>query len=651
MPRKTPLFGFNLFYHNESVLSFEDIAPNAIYNGAVQPDASSSLNYNFKRMDFVLQSILSGTTAFTSLRTTQDVIAGRDVVVGRDLRVKGSILLPRDNRPTPHVVFDFGDALINSGLGTNGTVTLTRGGVSDTTPERLKPFSSNNEGALFAGTNAYDAVLRVTKPQGFFDTGLDAYFRLFLAFDKVPQNLSQIILDVSYDEGVTYPVQFNFAGVENVGNASFLSEPLELSSVQRPSSVRLTLQGTGSPAVNFSLRRFALLSGATPALDGFYLPKGGGTVHGGLVIEGASSVGALSVTGALSVSGALTATGSLSGFEAAKLVGQPFDNTNYPANQNPNSVTVQSLLDGLRRSINNIIDNTVGVFQSIDTVDLDVSGQALFNGPVRVGGKLNFTAQERAPNITAGVNGTLFYLNQDESSPTAANADLILRDIRYRDVYRDDGPVRFFGAAQGGGGMAAQGIKVKGGLFSDSYTGDAVRRVEIRQSVANDLDGMVIRSSTAANNVAGQLWAGTGGFVIDSRLGNLTGAANIHLQSGGIDRLRYSAFLNDFAFLNGTKLTLGDTLKGVYAGSVRLSGTNTPPTRFPAGFSGINYGSSYAISHPLGSHSFSYSLTSTDANIAVTSASDAYNIYVYFRRISDGVAVSSPGFTFQVFAY
>ena len=336
------------------MLSFEDIAPDAIYNGAVQPDASSSLNYNFKRMDFVLQSILSGTTAFTSLRTTQDVIAGRDVVVGRDLNVKGSILLPRDNRPTPHVVFDFGDALINSGLGSNGVVTLTRNGASDTTAARLAPFSSGNNGALFSGVSAYDAVLSVTKAAGFFDTTLDAYFRLFLAFDKVPQNLSQIILDVSYDSGVTYPVQFSFSGVDKVGNASFLSEPLELSSVQQPTGVRLTLQGTGAVAVNFTLRRFAMLSGATPALDGFYLPKGGGTVYGGLDIEGASSVTALSVTGAL------TATGSLSGFEATKLFGKAFDNTNYPANQNPNSSTVQALLDGLRRSINNILDNTVG---------------------------------------------------------------------------------------------------------------------------------------------------------------------------------------------------------------------------------------------------------------------------------------------------
>jgi len=49
--------------------------------------------------------------------------------------------------------------------------------------------------------------------------------------------------------------------------------------------------------------------------------------------------------------------------------------------------------------------------------------------------------------------------------------------------------------------------------------------------------GMVVRSSTTASNVAGHLWPGTGGFVIDSRLGNLTGAANLHLRTGGKDRL------------------------------------------------------------------------------------------------------------------
>ncbi|MEZ4875922.1 MAG: tail fiber domain-containing protein, partial [Flavobacteriaceae bacterium] len=50
-------------------------------------------------------------------------------------------------------------------------------------------------------------------------------------------------------------------------------------------------------------------------------------------------------------------------------------------------------------------------------------------------------------------------------------------------------------------------------------------------------NGMLIRSATTAANVSGQLWAGTTGFVIDSRLGNLTGGRNLHLRTGGVDRL------------------------------------------------------------------------------------------------------------------
>ncbi|MEZ4778851.1 MAG: tail fiber domain-containing protein [Flavobacteriaceae bacterium] len=50
-------------------------------------------------------------------------------------------------------------------------------------------------------------------------------------------------------------------------------------------------------------------------------------------------------------------------------------------------------------------------------------------------------------------------------------------------------------------------------------------------------NGMLIRSATTAANVSGQLWAGTTGFVIDSRLGNLTGDRNLHLRTGGVDRL------------------------------------------------------------------------------------------------------------------
>lgn len=69
----------------------------------------------------------------------------------------------------------------------------------------------------------------------------------------------------------------------------------------------------------------------------------------------------------------------------------------------------------------------------------------------------------------------------------------------------------------------------------------AIRKLDILTTVANENGGMVVRSATGASNVAGHLWAGTGGFVIDARLGNLTGAANLHLRTGGSDRVHISS--------------------------------------------------------------------------------------------------------------
>jgi len=60
-------------------------------------------------------------------------------------------------------------------------------------------------------------------------------------------------------------------------------------------------------------------------------------------------------------------------------------------------------------------------------------------------------------------------------------------------------------------------------------------------------EGIVIRSATTATNVAGHLWPGTGGFVIDARQGNLTGAANLHLRTNATDRLH----------INGTSGNVG----------------------------------------------------------------------------------------------
>jgi hypothetical protein len=62
-----------------------------------------------------------------------------------------------------------------------------------------------------------------------------------------------------------------------------------------------------------------------------------------------------------------------------------------------------------------------------------------------------------------------------------------------------------------------------------------IKRLDILTGTSSE--GMVVRSATTATNVAGHIWPGSGGFVIDARLGNLTGAANLHLRTGGTDRI------------------------------------------------------------------------------------------------------------------
>jgi len=62
-----------------------------------------------------------------------------------------------------------------------------------------------------------------------------------------------------------------------------------------------------------------------------------------------------------------------------------------------------------------------------------------------------------------------------------------------------------------------------------------IKKIDVLTGTSSE--GIVIRSATTATNVAGHLWPGSGGFVVDARQGNLTGATNLHLRTGGTDRL------------------------------------------------------------------------------------------------------------------
>lgn len=64
-----------------------------------------------------------------------------------------------------------------------------------------------------------------------------------------------------------------------------------------------------------------------------------------------------------------------------------------------------------------------------------------------------------------------------------------------------------------------------------------IRIVDILSPTAGENGGIVIRSATDNTRVAGHIWPGTGGFVIDAKAGDLTGSANLHLRTGGQERI------------------------------------------------------------------------------------------------------------------
>ncbi|WP_122653436.1 hypothetical protein [Escherichia coli] len=283
MPRKTPIYGFNLFYHDESVISAEDVRPGSAYTGTLQPDPTNTLNYNFKLMEDLVQSILNGRLAFTSISTVQDVVAGRDVVVGRQLILNPEygLILNADHRPSPHVLLDFADALVYAGDADNTTLTITAAGNSITNVTQKNPFKPDNSTLTLSGNSVYPVVFTVSSSGTLIDTSLSARVRLYLSFDTVPQGLSGVRLEASQD-GSTFTTIGYYT--QNLGNKYLLLGPATLTS--NPKAVRITLEGTNSTSINFKVRRVALLHEGTPALEGFYLPRAGGSVYGDVAVKG-----------------------------------------------------------------------------------------------------------------------------------------------------------------------------------------------------------------------------------------------------------------------------------------------------------------------------------------------------------------------------
>lgn len=310
MPRKTPIYGFNLFYHDESVISAEDVRPGSAYTGTLQPDPTNTLNYNFKLMEDLVQSILNGRLAFTSISTVQDVVAGRDVVVGRQLILNPEygLVLNADHRPSPHVLLDFADALVYAGDADNTTLTVTAAGNSITNGTQKNPFKPDNSALTFSGNSVYPVVFTVSSSGTLIDTSLSARVRLYLSFDTVPQGLSGVRLEASQD-GSTFSTIGYYT--QNLGNKYLLLGPATLTS--NPKAVRITLEGTNSTSINFKVRRVALLHEGTPALEGFYLPRAGGSVYGNMTVKGKLGISVSNPAYALDVSGDVRWTGTLQG--------------------------------------------------------------------------------------------------------------------------------------------------------------------------------------------------------------------------------------------------------------------------------------------------------------------------------------------------
>jgi hypothetical protein len=170
-------------------------------------------------------------------------------------------------------------------------------------------------------------------------------------------------------------------------------------------------------------------------------------------------------------------------------------------------------------------------------------------------------------NGVAMIGGTAF-LNPDPATailiPARGTAGLQRNYVELMGVYANDaanenggGFIKFRTSTTAGWGPEIGGIRRSGGtgdfliktgganplermrILDNGNVGigtDApIKKIDVLTGTSTE--GVVFRSATTATNTAGHLWPGTEGFVIDARLGNLTGTANLHLRTGGVDRI------------------------------------------------------------------------------------------------------------------
>lgn len=179
-----------------------------------------------------------------------------------------------------------------------------------------------------------------------------------------------------------------------------------------------------------------------------------------------------------------------------------------------------------------------GTLVGLGTTSPDGSYKVTSGGNTKVVGNIDATGNA---NITgnlyvnkANTNGGGIYLSDDGSIVDNNDGYVSFRfsnGIRITNV-KDGNTV----IAQIGNKSSLPTYFNHGGSFGIN-TSSPTRTAEIYQSTTDGTSGLVIRGGTSTTTTAMQLWAGTGGIVIDSTKADLTGAGDVHLRTGGSTRL------------------------------------------------------------------------------------------------------------------
>lgn len=129
---------------------------------------------------------------------------------------------------------------------------------------------------------------------------------------------------------------------------------------------------------------------------------------------------------------------------------------------------------------------------------------------------------------------------------------------------------------------ATTNASVTNHLAVGTQTVDANRELTVQQSNTTNTNGLAVLAS-GSGNVGGFFWAGASGFVIDSRANDFTGSKNLHLQTGGTNRL----------FIDGSTGNIGintttPSFKLDVSGSVRFQVSSAPVLQLYRSGSSVN---------------------------------------------------------------